>query len=113
MIDGFYNAKIVSVNICDNDHGCYNVFVELDYGHSRQGIGNYGLAPIVRKHDKILDNWKLGYMIVRLMEVCEVNNFSKVNNSYVRVKIENGLVSEIGHILKDVWFNPTKEMWHE
>jgi hypothetical protein len=114
MQDGIYNAKISLVSICDNDHGSYNVFVEVDYGHSRQGIGNYGLAPIRLKNDKITDHWKLGYMIVRLMEVCDVTNFSKVQNSYVRVKVTNGLISEIGNILKDdLWFNPIKEMWHE
>lgn len=112
MKDGIVNAKIVNARICDNDHGFYSVLLDLDYGGISQTFGSHGLTPVddQYKNDK---DWKLGYSIKRIMAICEVSNFSNIKGCYVKVMIHDNIPVAIGNILKDSWFDPKKEMWHD
>jgi hypothetical protein len=47
------------------------------------------------------------------MEIAEVNEWSKLKGKTIRVKIVNGFIKEIGHIIKDDWFCPAKDFKNE
>lgn len=118
MKDGIYNAKIIKARIHDNGHGFYTVTLDLDYGGIQQSFGGYGLSSVNDiKNDIngiIQNNWRFGSYIKRVMEICDVSDFSKVENRYVKVKLENTIPVSIGHILLDKWFDPKQDLfWHQ
>lgn len=114
MKDGIYNAFIKDARICINDEGYFTVVLDLSYGGGlSQSFGGFGLAGSGFDRSRKQDDWKFGYTITRIMEICEVDNFSNVKNTYVRVIINNENPVAIGNIIVDKWFNPTKEIWHD
>ena len=106
------NAVITSATIT-NDDGLLTSWIMLDYGGSGQGFGGYALylPKDYRHHQK--DSFYAGHFIWRVMEVAEVNEWSQLKGRTIRVKLDSdglsGKIEAIGHIVKDVWFNPSIE----
>ena len=99
MKNGIYNAKVDSVSLGREDHGIMTSFVTLDYGHSCQGFGGWGLSE-----PPYLFAW-----ITEVLRVAGADDWKKVPGKYVRAKIESGFVVGIGHITNDeIWFEPRK-----
>ncbi len=103
------NAVIESATITNDDHGLLTAWVFLDYGGSGQGFGGYALY--LPKDFRAATNQKnyAGHFIWRVMEVAGVSEWSKLRGKTVRVKAEHGKVHEIGHIVKNDWFNPAAD----
>lgn len=102
------NAVIKSVSITNNDHGCLSAWLHLDYGGSGQGFGGYALyLPTSYTHHKMES--VAGHFIWRCMEVAEVSKWDKIAGKTIRVKIKDGLIHAIGHIVKDDWFCPKED----
>ena len=100
------NAVIESVTICDSDRGLLDAWIMLDYGGSGQGFGGYALyLPKSYKHHKLLS--VAGHFIWRCMEIGGVKRWEDLEGKTIRVKIEDGLIQGIGHIVKDDWFIPS------
>jgi len=91
------NAKIESTQLGKEDHGIPTCFITLDYGSAGQGFGGYDLRYYGIE------------MIIRILEVVDVEKWEDLVGKYVRVKIEDGLIQAIGHITKDSWYNPKAE----
>jgi len=109
MKDGIVNAVIDSVQITNDDHGILTAWVNLNYGGSFQGFGGYSLYfPGDFKNDKSHPNYA-GHFIWRVMEVAEVSEWNDLKGKTVRVEIANGLISALGHIVKDDWFKIKEE----
>lgn len=103
------NAVITGASITNDDHGLLSAWVSLDYGGAGQGFGGYSLyLPKSFKHARNQANYA-GHFIWRVMEVAGVSEWAQLKGKAVRVKANHSGVAELGHIVKNDWFNPTKE----
>ena len=113
---GFYdieekNAVIEGASITNDDHGVLSAWVWLDYGGGGQGFGGYTLylpSSFTHHKDENSANYA-GHFIWRVMEVAGVTEWENLKGKTVRVRAKQDKVEEIGHIVKDIWFNPAKE----
>ena len=108
-MENIKNAMIESVSITNDDHGMLSAWIKLDYGGSQQGFGGYSLY--IPKDFRNFINQKnfAGHFIWRVMEVAGVHEWSMMVGKTVRAKIVGGTVVSIGHIIKDIWFEPNRE----
>ncbi len=103
------NAIIESVKLTTEDLGCLSAWVYLDYGGSGQGFGGYSLyLPKSFAHSTNQKNYA-GHFIYRVLEIAGVMNWENVKGKTIRVKSNDCGVEEIGHIVRNDWFNPKKE----
>lgn len=109
MNEEIKNAIISSVSLDTGDRGLLTGWMHLDYGGSGQGFGGHCLyLPKDFKHHTNKGDFA-GHFIFRCMEIADVTAWDKIKGKTVRVKIVNGLIESIGHIVKDDWFNPSKD----
>ena len=103
------NTVIEDIKITNDDHGLLSAWLYLDYGDcGHQGFGGYALyLPKSFKHHNLLSH--AGHWIFRVMEIAEVSEWSQLKGKTIRVKSERSKIHEIGHIVKDDWFNPEKD----
>lgn len=102
------NAIIEAADICDSDRGLLDCWLTLDYGGSGQGFGGYALyLPKSYSHHTLQS--PAGHHIWRCMEIAGVRSWSKMAGRTIRVRIEDGLVKAIGHIVKDDWYCPADD----
>jgi hypothetical protein len=102
------NAIIESARIHVEDHGSLTVWLMLDYGGIGQGFGGYALyLPKSFKYHSRMSN--AGHFIWRVLEVAGVTDWKDLVGKTIRVKSSHCGISEIGHIVKDDWFNPRKD----
>lgn len=105
------NAIIESVTLDDADRGFLNAWLFLDYGGSGQGFGGYALyLPDNYDHHNMLS--PAGHFIWRCMQIGGVKKWEDLKGKTIRVRKESraGSVIAIGHIVKDDWFYPSKEL---
>jgi hypothetical protein len=105
------NAVIESVEINDADRGMLTAWLHLSYGGTAQGFGGYALyLPKSYKHHAKISY--AGHFIWRCMEIAGVTSWDDVAGKTIRVEKEDkwGSIIRIGHIVKDDWFDPKKEM---
>ena len=102
------NAIIESATITSDEHGCLSAWLHLDYGGCGQGFGGWALyLPESFKHHK--KESVAGHFIYRVMQIADVTKWDQLKGKTIRVKAEHSKVHEIGHIVKEDWFNPTKD----
>lgn len=83
------NAQIKSTCLGIEDHGMFWLSLELDYGGSQQGYSRW--QPT-------------GEDIRRLLNIIGVDKWENLTGRFLRVKRQDGLIINVGNILKDVWF---------
>jgi hypothetical protein len=96
------NARIKGTFLGYEDHGIFTSDITLDYGSSFQSFGGWSIKG---EHTS---RW-----IESILTVLELNSWEELENSLIRVKREksyNGKIIAIGHVLKDSWFEPTKDL---
>ncbi len=104
------NAIIKDATISNADHGVLSAWVHLDYGGTGQAFGGYALyLPESFTHSHNNPN-VAGHFIWRVMEIAGVSEWGKLPGKTIRVRAEWGKVHAIGHIVKDDWFDPSKEL---
>lgn len=101
------NAIITGFSI--RNERCLSMYLQLDYGGCGQGFGGFCLLPDPDSphYEKATrgPNYA-GIFISEVIRICDVDEISKIKGKTIRVKAEWGKVHEIGHIVKDIWFNP-------
>lgn len=102
------NAVIQKAIIDIGDRGLLTATISLDYGYSIQSFGGFALyLPKSFEHHRL--NSSAGHFIFRVLEIAGVDQWDQLINKCIRVKATDTGVIEIGHIIKDDWFNPLKE----
>ena len=104
------NATISSVSLGFGDRGFLDCWLMLDYGDcGAQGFGGFTLyLPKGWTHHDT--NSPAGHHLYRCMEVAGVTEWKDMVGRTIRVRVENGLIAAIGHITKNDWYEPVKEM---
>ena len=112
------NAVIESVSI--DTERCLSAWLTLDYGGTGQGFGGYALfmrpfdTEKKAKGTYLLGNYA-GLFIYRCIEIGGVEKWEQLRGRTIRVKKPAGFggsIIAIGHIVKDDWFEPTREFEH-
>jgi hypothetical protein len=104
------NAKIVSTTLGWEDHGIFTAFVNLEYDGGAQGFGGYGLDAYVGERGKGSRVGTAGGLQF-VMEVCRVvgvERWEQLPGNYVRADADWSKVHRIGHITKELWFDPAE-----
>lgn len=96
------NAVIESVDIDTGRGNHLNIKINVEYQMSGQSFGGYYLGST--DSPSLAEPNALGYCIARLFQILEINSFQELAGKPIRVHIENGIISGIGHFLKDQWF---------
>lgn len=95
------NAIITSVTL-DIERGL-SAWLHLDYGDISQGFGGYSLySPSNRAN-------YAGHFIYRCIVVGGVEKWEQLPGRTIRVKADHEKVHAIGHVIKDDWFDPSKD----
>lgn len=104
------NAIIDSVSIDTGERGLLTAWLHLNYGTCGvQGFGGYVLyLPKGFVHATTKGDFA-GHFIFRCMEIAGVERWSDVKGKTVRVMVQDDRAVAIGHIVKDDWFNPSKD----
>jgi hypothetical protein len=104
------NAVIRSATITNGDHGLLSAWLDLDYGGSGQGFGGYALyLPKDFTHHNPAGPNYAGHFIWRVLEIAGVEKWDQLPGKTIRVRAEHSKVHAIGHIVKDDWFEPSKD----
>jgi hypothetical protein len=99
---------VITAAYFDTERGL-SAWLSLDYGGSGQGFGGYMLyVPKDWSHHGGQANY-CGHFIYRCLEIGDATDWAKLVGRTVRVKSEHSKVHAIGHIVKDDWFDPSKE----
>lgn len=102
------NAVITDAVITNDDHGVLQAWLYLDYGGTSQGFGGWSLyLPRSFSHHNIES--LAGHFIWRCMEIAGVSEWGKLKGKTIRVRAEHSHVHAIGHIVKEDWFDPSKD----
>ncbi len=112
------NAVIESTFLGKEGHGILSSMLTLDYGGSCQGFGGYGFdKPIKDDQDNFLRREGTAYgceFINRILETLDVESWEKLKGTHLRVVTKgdffNSKIQGIGHIIKDKWFYPEKDL---
>lgn len=102
------NAIIENVSLEIDDHGVLTMWLGFSYGVMHQWFGGYALClPKYFAHYE--KRGFAGHFIYRVFQIAGVTRYKDLIGKTVRVKCEHSEVHEIGHIIKEDWFNPQKD----
>lgn len=101
------NAVIESAKI-EIERGIVTACINLNYGGSGQGFGGYALYL-----PKKSGNDYTGQFIYKTLKAVGVQSWDHLQGKTVRVDSDNGKVYGIGHILREMWFYPDKDLKNE
>lgn len=107
-MDEIKNAQITSTMLGREEHGImtFMIFVKFDKG-IECGIGGYALDSYDKILKKRVFKTKSMEVISKILDVVGVNEWEKLNGSYIRIK-DNGwgsTIDEIGNLMDDKWLN--------
>ena len=92
------NAIIGQTHIGYEDHGILTVWLFLESPGSSQGFGGFGCST------------NASFWIKRILDTVGVQTWEELKGKHVRVDGTNDNITGIGHIMKDKWFYPKKEL---
>jgi len=101
------NAKITSVSLSMEDHGCLTFWVTLTGGGWGVSIGGYAIGHGYLGADTFEGCGDGLEAMMRIMNVVGVERWEDLKDKYVRVKSEGlgNQIHTIGNVLKDEWFD--------
>lgn len=103
------NAIITGARLTTADHGLLSGWISMDLEVGCQSFGGHVLfLPESFKHAPKQANFA-GLWIFRVMQVADVEEWSKLTGKTVRVRGTWDGIEAIGHITKDDWFCPKDE----
>lgn len=91
MKDGIENAKITGTMIGIEDHGISIIELDLDYGGSAQALQRTVSAETLYGD------------VFAILQALHVSSWEELPGTLCRVRREDGLARQVGHILEDTW----------
>jgi len=109
MKNTIQNAKIDGFNILIDEFGTLTINLILDYGNMLQMFGGHALyLPFgFKNHAK---QSVFGHFLFKILELTDSKNINEIVGKTIRVHSGYSEVSGIGHIIKDLWFYPNKDL---
>ena len=104
------NAVIENTMLGYEDHGILTCFLYLNYGGAGQGFGGYGLDSYDNETEKGIGTAYGLAFIIGILNVLEVDKWESLKGIHCRADTKRNKVHGIGHILKDQWFYPQKDL---
>lgn len=103
------NAVIEAASIEVEDHDLLTAWLHLDYGGTGQGFGGYALhLPGSYTHAADSERVNFAGIFIRgCLDCAGVRKWSDLKGKTIRVESDHSKVYRIGHIVKDLWFDPT------
>lgn len=103
------NAKITSTTITNDAHGSLSIMIHVKHKDGCQGFGGYALYfPKTYKKEGRYNI--TGHFIWRVLEVADVDEWDKLVGKTVRIDYDYEKIYRMGHILEDIWFDPSQEI---
>ena len=103
------NAIITDFSLNFTERGILDFWIYLDYECGSQGFGGYALyLPKSFKNHKLKSY--AGHYIYRVLEVAGVTDLKDLKGKTIRVNGDFSKIESIGHIIKNIWFNPKDEL---
>ena len=108
--DMFKNNKfeirnaVIEKAVISKDDGFLCIWLFLDYGGIQQGFGGWVTYCPKQNYDAA------GFYIMRIMEVVGVDDWKDLEGKTIRVNCSRTKVKKIGHIVKNDWFEPEKDL---
>ncbi len=106
--NGIYNAMITKAELLFDGNLTSSITVTYD-NVSYQAFGAYMLGSGAGPSACITDKGNYaGLWVVGVMSSAGVSDWQRVVGNAIRVRIVDGLINEIGHIIRDdCWFCPS------
>lgn len=107
------NAIITKAEISIKDHNILGAYLILDFGDNALpgdscGFGGYALyLPKSFDHHSIES--PAGHFIFRCLEIAGVESWKDLIGKAVRVVVEGGKITAVGHVVKNDWFCPKED----
>lgn len=121
----FRNASIESTTLGFEDHGIFTFYLHLSYTGTatgeHQSFGGYALTnPVYRQttggeRGEFVRNKGCAFsadILLSILETLKVKAWEDLPGTPLRVRMDEGRISEIAHFLEDNWFN-IKELYEE
>lgn len=102
------NAVIEAANIRIERGFILDASLTLNYGDCCQGFGGFALYLGKNSNHHKVES-VAGHFIYRVMQIAGVESWDALKGRTIRVKADFNRVHEIGHIIKDDWFNPASD----
>lgn len=101
------NAKITSVDLSMEDHGCLALWIILEGNGWGCGFGGRCIGKGYLGAKEFIGSKKGTEEIMRIMDVVGVSKFNDMKGRYVRVETNGwgGTIKKIGNIIEDKWFD--------
>lgn len=87
------NARISDVFLGFQDHGIFTCMITVDYDGSSQAVPALNLSKNASSY------------LIQLLNTFQVSSFDLIKGQYCRVKLEDGMITHIGHIVNNVWLD--------
>jgi hypothetical protein len=102
------NVVIKSTMLGVEDHGIFTAYLNLEGDGWGCSFGGYGFDEWDAKKGRRIGHAFGIEFINRVLEVAEVDRWEKLPGTKIRCKTTGlgGGVTEIGHFMKNKWFNP-------
>jgi len=105
------NGLIESTMLGMEDHGIFTCYLHLAFDGTGQGFGGYGLDAPVKENGEFKGRVGSAYGMDFIMEVCRVVGVEKwedLKGKHIRADHDWGTIYRIGHIRKNLWFDPAE-----
>jgi hypothetical protein len=102
------NAKITGTTLGREGHGIMSAYIHLEGAGWGVSFGGYALDQWDKAKDKRVGTAYGLAFVMAVLDTVGVDSWEKLTGQYVRVVSEGwgGSALKIGHITKDVWFDP-------
>lgn len=102
------NAIITAATLRIERDFILDSWVHVLLGGAGQGFGGFALyLGKLATHHTVES--PAGHWIYRVLEIAGVKDWDRLEGKAIRVRIENGRIEAIGHIVNDDWFDPRKD----